>query len=53
LVVTDNGAGGAAPNDTGSGLAGLARRARALDGRFDVMSPVGGPTTVTMALPRG
>ena len=53
LVVTDNGAGGAAPNDTGSGLAGLARRARALDGRFDVVSPVGGPTTVTMALPRG
>jgi signal transduction histidine kinase len=53
LVVTDNGPGGAAPNDTGTGLAGLARRARALDGRFDVVSPAGGPTTVTMALPRG
>jgi signal transduction histidine kinase len=53
LVVTDDGPGGAAPNATGTGLAGLARRAQALDGQFDVVSPAGGPTTVTMALPRG
>jgi signal transduction histidine kinase len=53
LVVSDDGPGGAAPNSTGTGLAGLARRAQALDGRFDVVSPAGGPTTVTMALPRG
>ncbi|MEV4639081.1 sensor domain-containing protein [Actinoplanes sp. NPDC049548] len=36
----------------GTGLAGLARRAAALDGRLAVDSPVGGPTTVTMTLPR-
>jgi signal transduction histidine kinase len=53
LVVADDGPGGAAPNATGTGLAGLARRAQALDGRFDVVSPAGGPTTVTMVLPRG
>jgi signal transduction histidine kinase len=53
LVVTDDGPGGAAPNAGGTGLAGLASRARALDGRFDVVSPTGGPTTVTMTLPRG
>lgn len=53
LVVTDDGPGGAAPTADGTGLAGLARRAEALDGRFDVVSPAGGPTTVTMALPRG
>jgi signal transduction histidine kinase len=52
LVVTDNGPGGAAPNATGTGLAGLAGRAQALGGWFEVVSPSGGPTTVTMALPR-
>jgi signal transduction histidine kinase len=35
LVVTDDGPGGAAPNVEGTGLAGLASRARGLDGRFD------------------
>jgi signal transduction histidine kinase len=53
LVVTDDGRGGAAPNGTGTGLAGLVRRAEALDGSLRIVSPAGGPTTVTMALPRG
>ena len=35
----------------GTGLAGLARRAAALDGTLAVDSPPGGPTTVTMTLP--
>jgi signal transduction histidine kinase len=52
LVVTDDGRGGAAPGHTGSGLAGLSRRARALDGRLDIVSPTGGPTTITMILPK-
>lgn len=34
-----------------TGLAGLARRAAALDGSLRVDSPAGGPTTVTMILP--
>ena len=50
LAVTDNGHGGAAPG-AGTGLAGLARRAGALDGTLAVDSPPGGPTTVTMTLP--
>jgi signal transduction histidine kinase len=53
LVVTDDGTGGAAPGSTGTGLAGLARRAEALDGKLDIVSPAGGPTTITMTLPRG
>ncbi|GAA3335209.1 sensor histidine kinase [Amorphoplanes nipponensis] len=44
------GPGAAAPS-TGTGLAGLARRATALDGSLTVDSPAGGPTTVTMILP--
>jgi signal transduction histidine kinase len=51
LVVTDDGRGGAAPAPTGTGLAGLIRRAEAMDGRLDVVSPAGGPTTVTVTLP--
>lgn len=39
--VTDDGVGGASP-DRGSGLAGLARRLDALDGRMEVVSPAGG-----------
>jgi signal transduction histidine kinase len=46
-VVTDDGVGGASP-DRGSGLAGVARRLDALDGRMEVVSPVGGPTVVTL-----
>ncbi|MEV4343740.1 sensor domain-containing protein [Actinoplanes sp. NPDC049596] len=43
--------GGAA--EGGTGLAGLRRRAAALDGEFTVDSPPGGPTVVTMVLPEG
>ncbi|MBB5866885.1 signal transduction histidine kinase [Allocatelliglobosispora scoriae] len=50
VVISDDGSGGADPS--GSGLAGLARRCRALDGDLTVDSPVGGPTTVTATLPR-
>ncbi|UBU18696.1 sensor histidine kinase [Nonomuraea gerenzanensis] len=49
--VRDDGAGGA--QATGSGLSGLARRVAALDGRFEVTSPAGGPTTITAVLPCG
>lgn len=52
LVVTDDGRGGARVDGTGTGLAGLARRAAALDGTLDVTSPPGGPTAVTMTLPK-
>jgi signal transduction histidine kinase len=48
--VSDDGAGGARPVD-GGGLRGLAERVRAVDGRIEVSSPVGGPTTVTVELP--
>ncbi|MFD7321077.1 sensor histidine kinase [Streptomyces sp. NPDC059875] len=47
--VTDDGTGGA--DASGSGLSGLASRAAALDGRFAVDSPVGGPTVVRAVLP--
>ncbi|GAA0282604.1 sensor histidine kinase [Cryptosporangium japonicum] len=50
LEVTDDGRGGARP-DAGSGLAGLRRRALALDGSLSIDSPDGGPTTVTLTLP--
>ncbi|MFG1825320.1 sensor histidine kinase [Microbispora bryophytorum] len=48
--VHDDGRGGADPG--GGGLSGLARRVAALDGRFRVDSPPGGPTTVSAELPR-
>ena len=51
LAVTDDGHGGARPGDKGTGLAGLARRAGALDGTLRVDSPPGGPTTITVELP--
>jgi signal transduction histidine kinase len=51
LSVQDDGRGGARPGD-GTGLAGLTRRATALDGSLTVDSPAGGPTNVTMTLPR-
>jgi signal transduction histidine kinase len=61
LTVTDDGRGGATigrrdapgagPTPSGTGLAGLARRAGALDGSLSVDSPAGGPTTITMILP--
>ncbi|MFD5220524.1 sensor histidine kinase [Streptomyces tendae] len=50
VCVTDNGRGGAAPAGR-SGLRGLEDRAAALNGRLDLSSPSGGPTTVTATLP--
>ncbi|MFG1605064.1 sensor histidine kinase [Actinoplanes sp. NPDC049265] len=47
--VADDGSGGADP--AGGGLTGLARRVSALDGRFSVQSPAGGPTTIAAVLP--
>jgi hypothetical protein len=51
VTVADDGAGGADP--TGSGLSGLARRVAAVDGRFSVRSPAGGPAVVEASLPCG
>ena len=50
LRVADDGRGGADPA-AGSGLAGLAQRARTVDGRLEITSPPGGPTQVTVELP--
>ncbi|ASR34047.1 ATPase [Prauserella marina] len=47
--VTDDGTGGAIAS--GEGLSGLARRVGAVDGKFTVDSPAGGPTVVTAVLP--
>jgi signal transduction histidine kinase len=48
-TIVDDGKGGANPE--GSGLAGLQKRVRALDGRLDVISPPGGPTVVRAEIP--
>jgi signal transduction histidine kinase len=48
--VTDDGIGGARPVQNG-GLRGLAERVRTVDGRIEIHSPSGGPTTVTVELP--
>ena len=50
LEVTDDGIGGA-DAARGSGLAGLTQRVSTVDGRIDVSSPPGGPTTVIVELP--
>jgi signal transduction histidine kinase len=50
VEVTDDGKGGAEPSD-GSGLGGLKDRVEALDGTFEVESPVGQGTVVRAALP--
>jgi signal transduction histidine kinase len=50
IRVTDDGVGGARPA-AGGGLRGLAERVRTVDGRIEVASPQGGPTTVTIELP--
>ncbi len=50
VIVTDDGAGGADPS-RGTGLAGLARRAASVDGTFEVSSPIGGPTMLSVDLP--
>jgi signal transduction histidine kinase len=56
LEVSDDGVGGAdaalgSKQAQRSGLAGLAERVSTVDGRIDVSSPPGGPTTVTVELP--
>ena len=50
LEVGDNGVGGADAS-RGSGLSGLVQRVSTVDGRVDLISPPGGPTTVTVVLP--
>jgi signal transduction histidine kinase len=50
VIVTDDGVGGADPAH-GTGLAGLARRAASVDGTFEIDSPHGGPTLLTVDLP--
>jgi signal transduction histidine kinase len=52
LRITDDGRGGA-DERRGSGLAGIRRRAEALDGTFALTSPEGGPTTMNVSLPCG
>ncbi|MGL5826148.1 MAG: sensor histidine kinase [Nocardioides sp.] len=52
VEVTDNGRGGAALAK-GHGLAGLRDRLAAIDGTLEVISPAGGPTTVTGVFPCG
>ncbi|PPJ00244.1 sensor histidine kinase [Nocardia nova] len=46
-------AGADAPTErlVGGGLAGLAARARSVDGNLTVDSPIGGPTNITVTLP--
>jgi signal transduction histidine kinase len=50
VEVWDNGSGGADASD-GTGLAGLADRVSAVDGRFRVDSPPGGPTNIRAEIP--
>jgi signal transduction histidine kinase len=50
IIVSDDGVGGADPA-RGTGLAGLAQRAASVDGTFDIASPLGGPTLITVDLP--
>jgi signal transduction histidine kinase len=52
LEVRDDGVGGA-DVDAGTGLRGLRDRVDALEGRFEVCSPVGDGTTITVKLPLG
>ncbi len=52
VEVSDNGIGGA-DADRGTGLHGLSDRAAALGGWMQVVSPVGGPTTIVVELPCG
>jgi len=50
IIVSDDGVGGANPA-RGTGLAGLRKRAESVDGTFDISSPPGGPTLLTVDLP--
>jgi signal transduction histidine kinase len=49
-LVSDDGSGGADP-DAGSGLQGIERRLATFDGVLVILSPVGGPTTITIDVP--
>jgi signal transduction histidine kinase len=51
MTVTDDGNGGARLVP-GGGLAGLLERVQTVDGRLGLDSPPGGPTCVTIELPR-
>lgn len=50
IQIIDDGVGGADPAH-GSGLRGLADRVAGIDGTVRVLSPVGGPTTISVELP--
>ncbi|MGW0174940.1 sensor histidine kinase [Rhodococcus sp. NPDC003322] len=50
IGVVDDGGGEARERD-GGGLAGIRRRTRAFEGRVELDSPVGGPTTLRVELP--
>jgi signal transduction histidine kinase len=50
VIISDDGVGGADPA-RGTGLAGLAKRASSVDGNFEIASPPGGPTLITVDLP--
>ncbi|WP_254802475.1 sensor histidine kinase [Kitasatospora sp. SUK 42] len=50
LVIGDDGVGGADAS-RGTGLTGLRKRAASVDGTLSVLSPLGGPTTITVELP--
>jgi signal transduction histidine kinase len=50
IIVSDDGVGGADPT-RGTGLTGLAKRAAAVDGTFEIVSPPNGPTLLTVDLP--
>ncbi|MEU2255994.1 sensor domain-containing protein [Nocardia xishanensis] len=52
VEIRDDGIGGAEPTE-GGGLAGIRRRAEALDGGMTLDSPPGGPTVVRVELPCG
>lgn len=49
-VVRDDGKGGAHEGD-GTGLAGIRRRVEAMDGRWSLSSPTGGPTELRVEVP--
>ncbi|SNR74966.1 Signal transduction histidine kinase [Haloechinothrix alba] len=50
VTVTDDGSGGADPA-RGTGLHGLSKRMRSVDGTLSIDSPTGGPTTLTAEMP--
>lgn len=50
--VTDDGEGGAHEGE-GTGLVGIRRRVEAMDGRWSLVSPTGGPTELRVEVPCG